>query len=103
MQPHQPNFQFKVRLGTNHDLEAVAALFAAHYASDLTSRDAESAQRLSKELAGVESGSTVLAVAEARGEIIGAALAVLDRDFFITSVRFFLSPQAIVLDVINYL
>lgn len=81
MQPHRPNFQFEVRLGTHHDLEAVSALFAVHYASDLTSRDAESANRLRKELAGVESGSTVLAVAEARGKIIGAALAVLDRDF----------------------
>jgi L-amino acid N-acyltransferase YncA len=81
MQPHQPNFQFEVRAGTKSDLAAVAALFAAHYAWDLTSRDAGQAERLQKELAGVACGGTLLAVAEARGEIIGAALAVLDRDF----------------------
>ena len=72
---------YEIRLGIGADIEAVSALFTSHYHSELTSQDPGSADRLLRELTGIKDGSTILVVARADKIIIGAGLAVMNRDF----------------------
>ena len=69
-----------VRLGTEADLAEVERLFSRYYPHDLTSKDSGNAERLRNELNGVRDGSTILVVAIDATTIVGAALAVTDRD-----------------------
>lgn len=73
--------QCEVRLGRGEDFEEVAALFSSHYASELTSRDPESFERVLRELEGIKDGSTLVVVALHEGQIVGAGIAILDRNF----------------------
>lgn len=72
---------FDLRLATKGDIDDISSLFASHFPSDLTSRDPGSAERLAQELADFEDGNTVLTVAVQSGVIVGAAIAILNRDF----------------------
>ena len=81
MLTQQTNFKSAVRLATTSDFEEVADLFSSHYASDLTSRDPGSSERLLKELEGMRDGSSIIVVAIHKGQIIGAGIATLERDF----------------------
>jgi len=81
MDEQKTTLDYEVRLATKSDLVNIAYLYSAHFASDLTSRDSGSTQRLAKELSRIENDTSIVVVAFRKEEIIGAAIATQDRDF----------------------
>lgn len=75
-----PPTTYAIRPGDTSDVQDVEKLFSSHYPSNLTSKDPGSADRLRKELEGIQGGSTILVVALQSEVIIGAALAVTNRN-----------------------